>query len=75
MKLNITSNTGNAKWFIDIAPWYSLILFGCYCLTKLGIDLLTFNDYPEEIFNLEKDIKIAEIDLKKRGYDVSKRND
>lgn len=57
-----------ANWIIDVAPWYSLVCFGCYCLTKIGLDLLTFNDYPEEINKLEEDIKIADADLKKRGF-------
>jgi dolichyl-phosphate mannosyltransferase polypeptide 3 len=42
------------NWYTDVAPWYSLILFGCYCLAKLGFDLLTFNDYPKEIKKLEQ---------------------
>jgi dolichyl-phosphate mannosyltransferase polypeptide 3 len=42
------------NWYTNVAPWYSLILFGCYCLAKLGFDLLTFNDYPKEIKKLEQ---------------------
>lgn len=42
------------NWYTDVSPWYSLILFGCYCLAKLGFDLLTFNDYPLEIKKLEQ---------------------
>lgn len=56
------------NWLIDVAPSYSLMCFGCYCLTKIGWDLLTFNDYPEEISKLEEDIRIADEDLKKRGF-------
>ena len=55
-------------WIVDVMPWYSLICFGCYCLTKLGFDLLTFNDYPDEIRRLEQDIRAAETDLKQRGF-------
>ena len=29
-------------------------MFGCYCLGKLGYDLVTFNDYPKEIQKLEE---------------------
>jgi dolichyl-phosphate mannosyltransferase polypeptide 3 len=66
----ITSNTSSTeqKWIIDVFPWYVLICFGCYCLSKLGYDLLTFNDYPLEIIALEKDIKMADADLKSRGF-------
>ncbi len=41
-------------WFVDVSPWYCLMTFGSYCLGRLGMDLLTFNDYPEEIKKLEK---------------------
>ena len=58
-------------WIVDVMPWYSLICFGCYCLTKLGFDLLTFNDYPDEIRRLEQDIRTAEADLKRRGFDTT----
>lgn len=59
------------KWVVDVIPWYFLICFGCYCLTKLGWDLLTFNDYPKEIGRLEEDINAAEVDLKRRGFIAS----
>ena len=62
------SSSAEQKWIIDIFPWYSLIVFGCYCLSKLGYDLVSFNDYPEEISKLENDIKIADADLKSRGF-------
>jgi hypothetical protein len=42
------------SWYVDVAPWYSLIAFGSYCLARLGYDLLTFNDYPKEIKKLEQ---------------------
>lgn len=60
--------SSSEKWLVDVCPWYTLILFGCYCLMKLGYDLLTFNDYPAEIALLERDIKAAEADLKRRGF-------
>ena len=62
------SNNDIKSWIVDISPWYSLICFGCYCLGKIGYDLLMFNDYPEEIIKLELDIKNAETDLKSRGF-------
>jgi dolichyl-phosphate mannosyltransferase polypeptide 3 len=51
-----------------ILPWYALVCFGSYTLFKIGIDLLTFNDYPEETKALEKDIKNAKHDLEVRGF-------
>jgi hypothetical protein len=75
MRLKIVYNdapTGSKeKWVVDVMPWYFLICFGCYCLTKLGWDLLTFNDYPKEIGKLEEDIRAAEADLKRRGFTPS----
>ncbi len=65
---NLSEENMKIRWIINIIPWYSLICFGCYCLMKIGFDLLTFNDYPLEIGKLEKDIKIAENDLKNRGF-------
>lgn len=56
------------SWYLNIMPFYAIILFGCYCLAKLGIDLLTFNDYPEEIIKLTVDIAAAKEDLRKRGF-------
>lgn len=40
---------GQLKFFLDVLPWYSLICFGCYCLSRLGSDILNFNDCPKEI--------------------------
>ena len=37
------------RFWLDVLPWYSLICFGCYCLSRLGIDILRFNDCPKEI--------------------------
>ena len=42
------------QWMVSILPWYGLILFGCYCLMKLGSDLLNFNDCPKEIQKLSQ---------------------
>jgi len=48
-------------------PWYLLVSLGCYCLFRLGKDLLSFRNCPEEVKKLEDDIVIARADLKKRG--------
>jgi len=53
---------------VDVMPWYLLISLGCACLAKLGLDLLTFSDFPVEVKKLEADIAAARLDLQKRGY-------
>jgi len=40
------------QWYIDVFPIYMVMVFGSYCLGKLGYDVLVFNDYPEEITKL-----------------------
>jgi hypothetical protein len=59
---------GKHKEIVSLLPWYALILLGSYCLCKLGLDLVSFNDYPLEIQKLEKDVNEAKADLKKRGF-------
>eukprot|EP01038_Epipyxis_sp_PR26KG_P004532 gene4532-6398_t len=59
------------QWIIHIIPWYSLMIFGSYCLGKLGYDLMVFNDYPDEIKKLELDIIRAKQDLLTRGFKVN----
>ena len=68
LKMYDEKSSFEQKWLIDIFPWYSLICFGCYCLSKIGYDLYSFNDYPQEILKLESDIRIADEDLKNRGF-------
>lgn len=68
LKMYSDKSSSEQRWLIDIFPWYSLICFGCYCLSKIGCDLLSFNDYPHEITKLETDIKVADDDLKSRGF-------
>jgi dolichyl-phosphate mannosyltransferase polypeptide 3 len=61
-----------AMFWIQVAPWYALICLGCYCLTKLGLDLLTFRDCPQEIPKLAKEIEQARKDLQNRGFKTTK---
>lgn len=53
---------------VKIAPWYALICFGSYSLFSIGLELVRFNDYPEEVKVLEADIKKARRDLEIRGF-------
>lgn len=57
--LLVNSTSYNLKWFVDVSPFYILIIFGSYCLARLGLDLMSFNDYPKEIKLLEKVIKVS----------------
>jgi hypothetical protein len=52
---------------VNVLPCYALIAFGSFCLARLGLDLLTFNDYPEQILVLEKEIKLARKELENMG--------
>eukprot|EP01033_Poteriospumella_lacustris_P006331 gene6331-4546_t len=49
-------------------PWYGLISLGCYCLYRLGMDLLNYRDRPDEIPKLAEDVKRAREDLQRRGF-------
>lgn len=62
--------TGYEKWskIVYALPLYGLVCLGSFCIGKLGIDLLTFHDYPHEIGALEKNIEAAKADLVKRGF-------
>lgn len=54
LKYKSSGISSSLAWYVDVAPWYLLIAFGSYCLARLGYDLLTFNDYPNEIKKLEQ---------------------
>lgn len=40
------------RWILSVLPWHALISLGCYCLFRLGSDLLRFNDCPQEIVKM-----------------------
>lgn len=42
------------KNIFKVLPWYTLICVGSYCLGRLGLDILKFNDCPQEIAKLGK---------------------
>ncbi len=60
--------TGVLRDSVDFLPWFFLILFAAGCLSKLGLDMIVFNDYPKEIALRAEDIKEARADLKMRGF-------
>jgi dolichyl-phosphate mannosyltransferase polypeptide 3 len=56
-------NESNAKQILNVFPFYILITFGCYCLGKIGYDLLVFNDYSNKTKELEQVYSIISSDI------------
>ncbi len=44
----------NIRFILNALPWYALMNLGCYCLYRMGMDLLIFRDCPEEIDKLKQ---------------------
>lgn len=42
------------RWVVAAAPFYVLVALGSYLLFRLGLDVFTFNNYPEERAKLEQ---------------------
>ncbi|KAJ5543074.1 hypothetical protein N7535_005503 [Penicillium sp. DV-2018c] len=55
---------------IPVLPFYALIVFGCYLLGRLGIAIFTFNDVPEAHAELQREIELAKVELRKGNVDV-----
>ncbi|OQD68524.1 hypothetical protein PENDEC_c034G05967 [Penicillium decumbens] len=55
---------------IPVLPFYAVISFGCYLLGRLGLAIFTFNDVPEAHAELQKEIELAKIELRKGNVDV-----
>jgi hypothetical protein len=53
---------------LDAFPLLAVAVFGIACCVRLGLDLATFNNYPQEISKLERDIAGARKDLLQRGF-------
>ena len=63
-----TEEFPNARQIVDYFPLLAVAAFALACAGKLGFDISTFNNYPQEIGKLEQDIIGARSDLKKRGF-------
>ncbi|KAL2000831.1 hypothetical protein VTN02DRAFT_2570 [Thermoascus thermophilus] len=55
---------------IPVLPFYALISFGCYLMARLGWAILTFNDVPEAHEELQKEIELAKVELRRGKVDV-----
>ncbi|KAH7077643.1 dolichol phosphate mannosyltransferas-like protein subunit 3 [Paraphoma chrysanthemicola] len=58
------------KEIVPVVPFWALITFGAYLLSKLGWGVFTFNDVPDAYKELQAQIQEARIDLKAKGVDV-----
>ena len=68
--LGLWAAAAKSQWelLVSFLPVLAVFVFGCACVGRLVWDLLTFNNCPNEIAALEKDIAEAKLDLKKRGF-------
>ncbi|KAF7712444.1 Dolichol-phosphate mannosyltransferase subunit 3 [Penicillium ucsense] len=55
---------------IPVLPFYAVIVFGCYLLGRLGLAIFTFNDVPEAHAELQKEIELAKVELRKGNVEV-----
>ncbi len=46
--------SSDTYFIVKVIPWYMLICLGCYCLFKLGTEVLFFNDCQSDIKLLER---------------------
>ena len=53
---------------LDAFPLLTVAVFGIACCARLALDLATFNNFPQEISKLERDIAGAREDLRQRGF-------
>ncbi|RYH27775.1 hypothetical protein EON65_13255 [archaeon] len=42
------------RWVVATFPFTCLVAFGAYLLGRLGIDLITYKDYPNERLKLDQ---------------------
>lgn len=51
-------------------PLWAIVSFGAYLLSRVGLALLFFNDVPEAYETLQKEIQMAQKELRAKGVDV-----
>ena len=66
-KLEEYKATKSVKEVVHILPMYALICFGAYSLGTIGLSLMAVRDCPEASKELDKQIKEAKEDLRRRG--------
>lgn len=57
---------GVSKILVDFAPIWAIGALGIYALATIMYNVMTFNDCPEAAEELEKQIKEAKAEMKKR---------
>ncbi|KAI5917821.1 dolichol-phosphate mannosyltransferase subunit 3 [Camillea tinctor] len=55
---------------VPVLPFWALVSFGAYLLSRLGWNIMTFNDVPEAHKELMAEIELAKTDLRTLGVDV-----
>ncbi|KAI2466303.1 dolichol-phosphate mannosyltransferase subunit 3 [Annulohypoxylon bovei var. microspora] len=55
---------------VPVLPFWALVTFGAYLLSRLGWNVMTFHDVPEAHKELTAEIELAKIDLRRLGVDV-----
>ena len=51
-------------------PLWSLVTFGAYALSNIGLNLITFNNCPTAALELTQDIQEAKTEMRKRGLNM-----
>ena len=66
-KLNVDESTNATTTFIvNYAPIWGILLLGIYAATTIIHNVMTFNDCPGAAEELERQIKEAKAEMKKR---------
>jgi len=62
----------NSPWkeVVLVVPVFAVFAFGIYCLISLYLQVIRFQDRPDEAESLSKEIQVARADLRKRGVKI-----
>lgn len=59
---------GNAQLVLQFAPFLALVAFGVYSLLRILYNLAIFPTCPQALEEMRREMKEAEVDLKKKGF-------
>ena len=66
-KMNQDETAGPAaKILVDFAPLWAIIALGIYALSTIIYNVMTFNDCPEAAKEIDRQVKEAKAEMKKR---------